>query len=427
MLINTELERFFPRHPSVMWQAPIWCITPQIDRCIHRFYDTSPVSPSGRYVALTRLPYEDKLPTPGDAAEIVIVDLQQGTTQIVAETRGWDSQLGAQAQWGADDQSLFFNDVDTLTWKPFGVRLDPTTGARKNLDGPIFMVSPDGKLAASPCLLRTARTQAGYGVVVPENHVPKNSAIAADDGIYLTDTETGACRLLISFAEIVERAKPAFDPEDFKSGSLYGFHVKWNPQGNRLLFVMRCQPHRGRLLRNVITMKPDGSEVAVALHWRVWSRGGHHPNWCPDGKRILMNLKADGATMRFVRFDYEGTNIEVEENFIGSGHPTLHPNGRIIVTDAYLGESAAAEHGKVPLRCMHIPTNSETVLVWVDARSTHDRLHALRVDPRSTHDRFHALRVDPHPAWDREYRMIVFNGYSEGTRRVFLCDMRNLL
>jgi hypothetical protein len=413
MLMNTDLDRFFPRHPSVMWQAPIWCITPQIDRCIHRFFDTSPVSPSGRYVALTRLPYEDKLPVPGDPAEIVLVDLLQGATRIVAETRGWDTQLGAQAQWGSDDQSLFFNDVDTQTWRPFGVRLDPATGATKKLDGPVFMVSPDGKLAASPCLLRTALIQRGYGVVVPENHVPKNPMMADDDGIYLTDTETGACRLLISFAEIVQRARPAFDPEDFRNGSLYGFHVKWNPQGNRLMFVMRCKPDRGRPLRNVITMKPDGSDVAVALHWQIWRRGGHHPNWCPDGKRILMNLKADSVTMRFVRFDYDGRNIEVEENFVGSGHPTLHPNGRIIVTDTYLDESAAAAHGKVPLRCINIPTKSEAVLVWVDARSTNDRLHALR--------------VDLHPAWDREYRMIVFNGCPDGTRRVYLCDMRNLL
>jgi hypothetical protein len=413
MLVNTELDRFFPRQPSVTWQAPIWCITPQIDRCIHRFFDTSPVSPSGRYVALTRLPYEDKLPVPGDPAEIVLVDLHQGTTRIVAETRGWDSQLGAQAQWGSDDQSLFFNDVDTQTWRPFGVRLDPATGATKKLGGSVFMVSPDGKLAASPCLLRTARTQRGYGVAVPESHVPKNPAMADDDGIYLTDTDTGASRLLISFAEIVQRARPAFDPENFRNGSLYGFHVKWNPQGARLMLVMRCKSERGRPLRNVITMKSDGSDIAVALHWQIWRRGGHHPNWCPDGRRILMNLKADGTTMRFVRFDYDGRNFDVEENFLGSGHPSLHPNGRIIVTDTYLGESAAGEHGKVPLRCINIPTKSEIVLVWVDARSTNDR--------------FHALRVDPHPAWDREYRMIVFNGYSEGTRRVYLCDMQNLL
>jgi hypothetical protein len=238
--------------------------------------------------------------------------------------------------------------------------------------------------------------------------------MADDDGVYLTDTETGSSRLLISFAEIVERARPAFDPEDFRGGSLYGAHVKWNPQGDRLMFLMRCnKPDRRLPARNVITMKPDGSDVTVALHWQIWRRGGHHPNWCPDGKRILMNLRVDGVTMRIVRFDHDGGNFEVEENSLGSGHPTLHPNGRNILTDAYLDESVAAAHGKVPLRWIDIRSKTEGVLVWVDARSTNDRLHALR--------------VDPHPAWDRGYRRIVFNACPEGRRRVYLCDVTNLL
>jgi len=175
---------------------------------------------------------------------------------------------------------------------------------------------------------------------------------------------------------------------------------------------MRCKFEWGRPMRNVVTVKPDGSDVTVALHWQVWRRGGHHPNWCPDGKRILMNFN-DGVAMRFVRFDYDGTNLKVEDNSLGSGHPTLHPNGYIIVTDAYLGESSALEHGKVPLRWIDIRSKTEGVLVWVDARSTNDRLHALR--------------VDPHPAWDRGYRRIVFNACPEGTRRVYLCDVTNLL
>jgi hypothetical protein len=36
-----------------------------------------------------------------------------------------------------------------------------------------------------------------------------------------------------------------------------------------------------------------------------------------------MNLKADGTTMRFVFFDYDGRNGEVAtEKTLGSGHPT---------------------------------------------------------------------------------------------------------
>jgi hypothetical protein len=86
-------------------------------------------------MALTRLPFEDRLPKPGDVAEIVVVDLGSGETRRVADTRGWDVQLGAQLQWGADDHSLFFNDLEVGSWQPFGVRLDPLSGARKRLDG----------------------------------------------------------------------------------------------------------------------------------------------------------------------------------------------------------------------------------------------------------------------------------------------------
>ena len=37
----------------------------------------------------------------------------------MAETCGWEPQMGANINWGATDEQLFFNDVDTETWEPF--------------------------------------------------------------------------------------------------------------------------------------------------------------------------------------------------------------------------------------------------------------------------------------------------------------------
>src|SRR5690554_3587457 len=37
------------------------------DRIMHRFFGTSPISPSGRYLALFRVPFEDHTPEPGDS------------------------------------------------------------------------------------------------------------------------------------------------------------------------------------------------------------------------------------------------------------------------------------------------------------------------------------------------------------------------
>ncbi|MDH7570762.1 MAG: hypothetical protein QHJ73_14370, partial [Armatimonadota bacterium] len=148
-------ENPFPPYTGFDPLAPVYCATPQLDGCFHRFFDTSPFSPSGRYLALTRLPFEDRLPRPGDTAEVVLVDLHTGESRVVAHTRGWDTQLGAQAQWGANDQQLFFNDMDTRRWRPFAVLTNPETGERRALEGTVYMASPDGRQLASPCLLRT--------------------------------------------------------------------------------------------------------------------------------------------------------------------------------------------------------------------------------------------------------------------------------
>ena len=160
----------FPLYEEYGPKVPVWCITPNSFGCIHRFFDTSAISPSGRYVGLTRLPNEDRLPKPGDLAEVVVVDLHTGRENGIARTAGWDTQLGAQVQWGRDDSELFFNDVQSESWKPYCVKMNPATGARKDFDGSIYMVSPDGGYLAAPSLEKLGLTQAGPSLKTQQNY-----------------------------------------------------------------------------------------------------------------------------------------------------------------------------------------------------------------------------------------------------------------
>ena len=64
-------------------------------RTIHRFFDTSPLSPSNKYLALFRFPYEDHSPKLGDAGEVILVDINTKKERVVAQSRGWEMQLGA--------------------------------------------------------------------------------------------------------------------------------------------------------------------------------------------------------------------------------------------------------------------------------------------------------------------------------------------
>ncbi|MEA3402380.1 MAG: hypothetical protein U9R79_14175 [Armatimonadota bacterium] len=411
-----DLDASFPRYEEHDPAGPVWCITPEVDRCFHRFFDTSPISPSGRYVGLTRLPAEDRMPRPGEPAEVVLVDLESGEWEVVAQTHGWDTQLGAQVQWGASDRDLFFIDMDVERWDPFGVKMDPFTGERYDLQGPLYMVSPDGGMAASPCLRRTRRTQHGYGVVAPDEAIPVNDGAPDDDGLYVTDTTTGQARLLVSFAQIVDMA---LDAEEYADGDFYGFHVKWSPQGDRLMFVVRWSPHgdeRWAARRNnVITMRADGAEITCAIPAAQWGKGGHHPNWCPDGRRVMMNLKLDRETMRLVAARYDGSDLQtLNDEIEGSGHPAMHPDERHVITDEYAHGSLAWEDGTTPLRLLDIDSGEEV------------QVARIRTRPDFEGDQ-KVLRVDPHPAWGPDHRLVTFNACPTGGRDVFIADLSELL
>ncbi len=422
-LLPAPLSDRFDTYREFSPAVPVWCITPEgLDRCIHRFYDTSPVSPSGRYVALTRLPAENRLPHEGEPAEIVVVDLLTADWSVVASSRGWDTQLGAQAQWGRSDRELYFNDMDVDHWRPFGVRLDPFSGERTELGGTVYMVSPDGTKLASPCLLRTGLTQAGYGVVAPHVALPLNRFADENDGLYVTDAATGTCTLLVSFATIAEALPELRRSLERESGALYGFHVKWNPQGTRLMFVLRWRRAEGYGRREgsfrknqVVTMNANGSDIRLALPAEVWAKGGHHPNWCPDGEHIIQNLNLFGTGLRFACYRYDGSELRaLHPDVRGGGHPTLHPDNRHVLTDAYVREYAEYGDGTTPLRWIDIENGEETTLVRIRTAPIYE-------------GSMDCLRVDPHPAWDRLHRRVVFNACPGGRRRVCMADLSHLL
>jgi hypothetical protein len=412
-----DFARTFPRYTDFDPIVPTYCVTPDLTGVIHRFFDTSPISPSGRYLALTQFPFEDRLPKPGDVATVLLVNLQTGENKVIAETRGWDTQLGAQVQWGSNDANLYFNDLDPDTWTPHSVKFDPISGQSKKLDGTVYMVSPDGKQLASPCLLRTGLAQSGYGVIIPPEKIPLNHGASFDDGIYITSTETGKKTLLVSNAEIFESAVPSFSKEKYAEGDFYGFHIKWNPQGTRLMYVFRWCPHDKTkpLLNNVITLSSDGTDIRVAVPDSIWCKGGHHPNWHPNGEEITMNLKPTGERLELISVRYDGSNLRVlSETIPGSGHPTLHPNERHILTDVYAHESLAYPDGTTPMR-------------WIDLeKQTEQPLLRIRSLPDFNGPK-KELRVDPHPAWDNTFTRIAFNACPSGKRQVFISDLRSLL
>ncbi|MFP4381268.1 MAG: hypothetical protein ACLFUS_12270 [Candidatus Sumerlaeia bacterium] len=421
----------FPKYTNYDPKVPVWCLTPNEGRCIHRFFDTSPISPSGEFAAVLRLPFEDRLNQAGDAAQVVLINLKTGEEKVVAETCGWEPQMGANINWGGDDHALIFNDVDTQTWTPQIVKLDPQTGKKERIEGGVYHVSPDGRYAAASSTDRMCRTQVGYGVFLPEDRIPRNIGARDDDGLFITDLETGERKLVFTLAQALE-VIPAMDDENPDDWEIYGFHCKWSPQGDRLIFTIRrfpkegenrfnlinCGHKSGQQLRfDVLTLKPDGSDVHNAVPSKYWDHGGHHINWYPDGKSLSMNLGGFGDGLSLVRVGYDGSDIRpIVENFPGSGHPSVHPDGKHMVADTYAWDQRCGfGDGTIPIRWIDTTTATEECLVRIGA-VTEPKPHP-------------ALRVDPHPAWHRNWEWLSFNGVlpNENTRRVFLADLKGVI
>ncbi|WP_207955354.1 hypothetical protein [Segetibacter sp. 3557_3] len=382
------------------------------DRVIHRFFDTSPLSPSGRYLALFRMPYENKSPRAGDAGEVVLIDMKTGKESVVAQSRGWEVQLGANVQWGKSDRELLFNDVDTTTWKAYCVVLNPQTGKARKLDGTIFMASNDGKKIASYNLVNSIYAQVGYGVIIPKNLVKKNLGPVDNDGIYITDIASGKTKRIVSIEDIYEKTTPSIAISNPRDYEYYCFQVKWNPQGTRLLTTVQWSPiGGGPRLRSVITMRPNGTDIHTAITPEQWAKGGHHINWMPDGEHLSMNLNIDGKEgLELISVKYDGTGLKSVFS-PGSGHPSFHPKALpLIITDAYPDEPITKRNGTVPLRLLHTDTNREENIAEVFVSNTNGE-----------------FRIDPHPAWDKSGRFVIFNGYVGNTRNVFVADLKKIL
>ena len=402
-----DFAPFQPAREAGAARLPATVVTPIGQACMHTFFDVRPLSPSGRYLAVTRLPFEHRAPAPGDIAEVCVVDLEARTLTPVHRTGGWALQLGANLQWHpTSDRFLYTNDL--VNGRGVGVRIDLEAGEARTYAAPFYAIDPGGEAMFGPALDLLNRTQAGYGVPEPFlGRRPLCPGASANEGLWRTDLETGRVELFLSVAEIVA-AQP--DKDLLRRGRNALFHTKISPDGRRLFQVLRSNdlPDRPGVWRaRIVAFDADGGNLRLALPMEAWDRGGHHPSWLPDGERILMNLVPEGDSgLRFVRFRHDGTGMETVGTERGSGHPSLRPSGRWLLTDAYLNEGFGSAGGGAPLRLIDLEDGEEHVLAEIDC------------GPPGLGSR----RCDPHPVWSRDGRRIVANAMVGGRRAVVLFD-----
>jgi len=168
-------------------------------------------------------------------------------------------------------------------------------------------------------LLKIHHTQKGYGIRPLDSlHLDtKNLRALVHDGLYLTDTSTGACSILVTLHDLATAAEI-----DTRDTPMYGFHTKFSSDGMYIMFVVRTletpvsprvNPVRvqhlfvlDRTARSIQRMiswasypfrpkscrlqdRPSGNTTQCPV---VFLRDGNHPNWVPNSHNISMNLQS---------------------------------------------------------------------------------------------------------------------------------------
>ncbi|HUU27421.1 MAG TPA: hypothetical protein VM123_06385 [archaeon] len=407
--VSKKKKYDFKPYAQGQTSVPVTQVTPEDGNYIHTYYDVCSISPSQRYLAVTRLPYQDHIPALGDTAEACVIDLEERTIETVYSTKSWGFQVGANLQWGAADRYLYTNDV--IDGQAVCVQIDLQSDLTRAFSGPMYHIAPDESCVIGFPLELLNITQQGYGVPSEDPQNPRRlpPGAAKDQGIWRTDLKSNERKLLVSLVDVAARIP---EPPPRPGGTFYFWHSKFNRQGTRIMQVLRCLFPDGWGGENamVFTLDADGSNIRYTPSRPVWAQSGGHPNWHPDGEHLIRNLKPDGKTIRFCRIRYDGTEVIIlSEKFTGGGHPTLEPGSRYCITDAF------PFHGgqKVSIRLIDLAAQKEDIICTLPTIKREGLVHS-------------ALRLDGHPFWSRDYKKVCFQAAPRGLRQLFIADLSEI-
>jgi len=368
---------------------------------------TVPWNASGRYILALQTDFQDRMPGPSDAAEIVLLDVQHDYNPIVIEhTRGWNPQQGTMFYWDplAPETRFFFNDRDPVTGKVFAVHYDIGGGPPgKRVREFRFDDTPVGNsgvaqnggkfLAINYARMARLRPVTGYPETydwtVDEKH-PEN------DGIFKVDVASGRKDLLVSFKQLRDALVSKHPNVDDKA--LFINHTLWSRNDDLIYFYVRGDFDKKDRINQPYTIRPDGTGLAPLSVFI-----GGHPEWAP-GHQVI-----GCADKKQVVYDVD------ERKIVRTlGDRTIFPNAE--------GDIALSPDGQWLANGYREGTRSAYVFYRMDGTEVHN-VTAFEQTGYTSGD----LRVDPSPCWNRDGTQILFPSLTndaDHSRQLFIATLK---
>ncbi len=393
------------------------------EHLLANYYAISAWSPDNRYVLVLETDLNGRLPEAGERCTLGVVDLQDENKFIpITTTACWNFQEAAMAHWLSMDEILF---NDLRDGKFVTVILNWRTKQERILPRPVSAVSADKTWAVSINYARLSLTRPDYGYAGPGQDPLETVEWPENDGLWVMDLKTGESKLVLSVAQ-GRSQMPATKRVKGKPGQplAYYCHTVISKDDRKIFFLARSVDWFDKSIHKAspwqttsFTVDNDGTNLRRCFK-DGWA--GSHFHWAPDGSHKMLvtavwdgEKPAGGGKKRTAWSPVEFT-VGEEENVrrIGNGaldadwHCLYSPDGKFMSGETYWSRSFERP--------------------WILVRLEDDMTMPLGAFFVPEQYRQTYWRCDLHARWRDDGKQIAFTSVHEGSRQVYMMDVKGL-
>ncbi|MBR6054936.1 MAG: PD40 domain-containing protein [Bacteroidales bacterium] len=380
------------------------------DHFMANYFGINAWSPDGRYLAVLETDINGRVPEEGEAATLALVDLQDGNKLIpIGKTLCWNFQEAAMFHWLPwEDGACIYNDC--RDGKFVSVVYNWKTGAERIIPYPVSAVSKDGTKAVSVNYARLRLCRPDYGYAGQGQDPLRDDIWPDSDGLWVVDLRTGEGRLILSVRDAAAQMTQIEDPK----GLAYFCHTVLSKNAKKIFFLARTVENLDEQVEkfghvkawrtSAFTIDIDGNNLR-----RCYPDGweGSHFNWLDD-ETIAVTARWNAGKCWAHTIFKVGEEDKVRHLAPGlldwDGHLVFSPNGKFLCSDGYWN------------------SNKERNFVLIRVEDEAVRSLGTYFVPEEYQEQY--SRCDLHARWRPDGSQIAFNSVHEGTRQVYISEVK---
>lgn len=382
-------------------------LTPIGNHYFFGYYDRNPWNSDQTLHLAMKIPQNDRLPKPGEEAEIGTVTVNGNYTPLTT-TRAWCHQQGCMELFLKHRPNCFiYNDFDAKDQRLHAKIFELGKGIVGQYELPIYAISPDGKWGVSLNFGRIPRRGYSYAdTPISRDYKPNLD----EDGLFLVDLETGKSKLLVSYRQMF-----AIHPIPYGLDNVYIWlnHAIFNCDSSRILWLFRHCPNplSPQWQTFMYTVGIHGEELQCPLPHVYWNGAISHQIWGRTPREVLIDSKWRGANVDYVVFDETKLPLQaklISYGFGVMGHTIFSPDGKWLLADTYSDGEGFQKLGLV---------NVETQELTLLGKFRHHKPAGYVVD----------VRNDLHPRWSPDGKLVTVDSIHDCDRGIYLLDLSDLI